>query len=137
LNRFVLDASTALSWCFEDEHVHSADRILDTVASSEVLVPAFWPMEVGNALLAGERRKRITPAGISRSMELLGRLGIQIDNAPMLTTVAEWITLARAERLAVYDAAYLALAMREGIPLATLDRAMVRAAGRLKVPVMD
>jgi predicted nucleic acid-binding protein len=136
LSRFVLDASVALAWCFEDESSAAADEILDHLASNEALVPATWPAEVGNALLAGERRKRITPAGISRSLGLLGELNIRADEAVMHSSMGALVALARSAKLSVYDAAYLFLAMREGIPLATLDHALGEAARRAGVALL-
>jgi len=136
LNRFVLDTSTALAWCFEDETSASADGILDLLVSSEAIVPAIWPVEVGNALLAGERRKRITPAETARSLELLRSLNIRLDDAGPRLEVGDLVALARSHKLSVYDAAYLSLAMREGMPLATLDRALAQAARRAGISLL-
>jgi predicted nucleic acid-binding protein len=133
LSRFVLDASVALAWCFEDESSEAADAILDLLASAEAIVPATWPVEVGNALLAGERRKRITPAGIARSLGLLGELDVRVEEAGMHSSLGDLVALARSAKLSVYDAAYLFLAMREGVPLATLDRALGEAARKAGV----
>ncbi len=134
--QFVLDASVALAWCFEDETSRAADAILDQLASSEAVVPAIWPVEVGHALLAGERRKRITAADVSRSLELLGSLNIRPDDSGLRLAIDDWIGLARSQQLSVCDATYLALAMREGIPLATLDTALRRAARRVGVTIV-
>lgn len=136
MNRFVPDTSVALAWCFEDESSPTADAILDLLVSSEAIVPAIWPVEVGNALLAGERRKRITPAEIARSLELLCSLNIRLDDARLGLGVDDLVALARSQKLSVYDAAYLSLAMREGIPLATLDRALARAAQRAGISLL-
>lgn len=136
MNRFVLDASVALAWCFEDENGSRADEILDLFTSANAIVPAIWPLEVGNALLAGERRKRIKPAEISRSLELLRNLDIQIAGRDSRLDMEDLVALARAENLSVYDAAYLFLAMREGVPLATMDRALEQSARRIGVPVL-
>jgi predicted nucleic acid-binding protein len=136
LNRFVLDTSVALAWCFEDESSSTADAILDLLVSSEAIVPAIWPVEVGNALLAGERRKRITPAETARSLELLRSLNIHPDDAGLGLGVDDLVALARSHKLSVYDAAYLSLAMREGIPLATLDRSLARAAQRVGISLL-
>lgn len=136
MNRFVLDTSVALAWCFEDESRSTADAILDLFASSEAIVPAIWPVEVGNALLAGERRKRITPAEIARSLGLLRSLNIHLDDAGLGLEVEDLVALARSHKLSVYDAAYLSLAMREGIPLATLDRALAHAARQAGIKLL-
>lgn len=136
MSRFVLDTSVALAWCFEDETSAAADRVLDRLATGEAVVPAIWPVEVGNALLAGERRKRIKPADTARSLELLGRLNIRLDAANPQDDLEKLVTLARSFNLSVYDAAYLGLAMREGLPLATLDRALAQAARRAGVSLL-
>jgi len=136
LNRFVLDTSLALAWCFDDESSSTADAILDLLVSSEAIVPTIWPVEVGNALLAGERRKRITPAETARSLELLRSLNIHLDDAGLGLGVDDLVALARSHKLSVYDAAYLSLAMREGIPLATLDRSLARAAQRVGISLL-
>jgi predicted nucleic acid-binding protein len=136
LTRFVLDTSVALAWCFEDETSAAADRILDLLASSEAIVPAIWPIEVGNALLVGERRKRITPAETTRSLELLRGLNIHLDDAGPGLGVQNLVALARSHQLSVCDAAYLSLAMREGLPLATLDRSQAQAARRAGIKLL-
>jgi predicted nucleic acid-binding protein len=137
LNRFVLDSSVALAWCFEDETSAAADRVLDLLESAEAIVPAIWPAEVGNALLAGERRRRISGAGVARSLTLLRSLNIRLDDADPRMQVDTWVTLARAQKLSVYDAAYLAVAVREGLPLATLDRSLARAARGMGLALME
>ena len=136
MNRFVLDTSVALAWCFEDEHSARADRILDLLVSATATVPAIWPIELGNALLAAERRKRITPAGVSSSLRLLGSLRIRLDDAAPSLDSEDLVVLARSQNLSVYDAVFLRLAMREGIPLATLDLSLARAARRAGVGVL-
>jgi predicted nucleic acid-binding protein len=87
LNRFVLDTSIAVTWCFEDEDSAQADRILALLASREALVPPVWLIEVGNALLAGARRTRITVAEISRSLKLLM---VFLSGSPPLRAVRRW-----------------------------------------------
>ena len=137
MNRFVLDSSVALAWCFEDETSPAADRVLDLLESGEAIVPAIWPAEVWNALLAGERRRRISAAGVSRSLALLRNLNIRLDSKDPRIRVDEWVSLARSQKLSVYDAAYLAVAMSEGMPLATLDRTLAGAARRLGVDLLE
>ena len=136
MNRFVLDTSVALAWCFEDEQSAQADRVLDLLGSATAMAPAIWPIEIGNALLAAERRKRITPAGVSSSLRLLGSLHIRLDDASPSLDSEHLVVLARSQNLSVYDAVFLHLAMREGIPLATLDRSLARAARRAGVSVL-
>ena len=128
MRRFVLDASIALAWCFEDESRASADLVLHILEGAEAVVPAIWHMEIGNSLLNAERRGRIGLAGTTRSLAHLKSLPIRVDNTPVAVFIEPLIALARERKLSVYDAGYLELAMREGIALATLDGALKRAA---------
>ena len=122
----VLDASATLAWCFDDERNAESDALLDRLAVSTALVPAIWHVELANALLAAERRRRITADEIAHIYRLLNRLTIETDD-PVLPA-APLLALARAHRLSAYDAAYLDLALRRHLPLATRDTALARAA---------
>ena len=128
MSRFVLDNSVVMAWYFEDEANDFTAAILQSLASSEALVPTIWPLEVANVLLVGERRGRSTEARTSRFIALLDALPIRVDAATSQRALSEILTLAREQRLSAYDAAYLELAMREGVSLATQDQALRRAA---------
>ena len=97
------------------------------------VVPSLWWFEVRNTLVVNERRKRITESATVSFLRELARLPIRVDRVPVEVEV---LRLVRAHRLSVYDAAYLELARREGLPLATLDRDLARAAGAEGVPVI-
>ena len=122
----VLDASATLAWCFEDEHGADSDALLDRLATSAALVPGIWHVELANALLAAERRRRITAPEIDDFCRLIQSLTIETDD-PRLPPAA-LMALARAHRLTAYDATYLDLALRRNLPLATRDAALARAA---------
>lgn len=92
------------------------------------VVPALWHLEVGNTLIVAERRRRITAAALDRTADDLAALPIMIDERPVLETWRTSIALASRHRLTVYDAAYLELARRLRLPLATLDRDLRKAA---------
>jgi predicted nucleic acid-binding protein len=124
----VLDVSATLPWCYEDEMNDASAALLDRIAVGPVLVPALWCVELGNALLQGERRKRITSEDIARFLALLDGLPIETDHDLDHSAVAPLVTLARQHRLTGYDAAYLSLALRRDLPLATRDGALQRAA---------
>jgi len=130
LNRFVLDASMALSWCFEDESDETAERVLDSLQESEAVVPAIWSLEVANGLLAAERRKRITPERVDEYLETIRALPVIADGDAESLGV---VRLARGTGLSAYDASYLELAIRHALPLATKDRALRQAASKLGV----
>ncbi len=123
---FVVDASVALAWCFEDEANAHTEAVLDLLADDTAIVPSLWELEVSNVLLLGERRGRLTESQTTRFVALLGQLPILVDSAS--TDMAAVIALGRQYTLTAYDAAYLALAQREGVPLASLDRKLREAA---------
>jgi predicted nucleic acid-binding protein len=129
----VLDVSVAMAWCFEDEADKYADSILDLLVESEVLVPTIWPFEVANVLLAAERRKRLTEADSLRFVELLRDLPITVDDGTSEHALSEILFLGRQQGLSSYDAAYLELAMREGVALATRDLRLREASERCGV----
>ncbi|MFN7935770.1 MAG: type II toxin-antitoxin system VapC family toxin [Bryobacteraceae bacterium] len=134
---FVADASIAVGWCIPAQSSPDTDRLLDDLlAGSTVAVPPLWPYEVANALLILWRRKKLTLDEYSEATMLLNRLSVAVDeNSPRLaaTRIAD---IARIHELTVYDAAYLELAVRKQIPLATRDQSMRRAARRLGIPLL-
>ncbi|HLN26704.1 MAG TPA: type II toxin-antitoxin system VapC family toxin [Gemmataceae bacterium] len=125
---FVLDCSLTVSWFFEDEADKYAEAVEDSLTSASAVVPTLWPLEVANALLVGERRKRATEAKVTTFFGLLSSLPISIDDETASRAWQESIRLARTYQLSVYDAAYLELALRRGLPLATLDDRLKAAA---------
>ena len=133
---FVLDASVALAWCFGDESTPAAWALLDRLRAAPGHVPALWPLEIGNILLGAEKRRRITPARAAEFLGILGELDIRIDPDTPGRAFRDVLPLARAQHLTTYDAAYLELAMRLGLPLATKDTALVRAAAALRIKTL-
>jgi len=125
---FVLDASIALAWCFADQTTAISESALDRLGHDDALVPGLWALEVANVLVLAERRGRLNPAQTARFLELLRQLPITVEEIgrdAILTTVLD---LARSSELTAYDASYLALAASSGVPLATGDAALRRAA---------
>jgi predicted nucleic acid-binding protein len=135
MNGLVIDSSVTLAWSLEDEQDDYADAIMDALAEGEAVVPPLWPYEIANALRMAERRGRITPTDTVRILGLLEPLPIRVSAADHERARREVLDLARQEGLTVYDAAYLELAMRQGLPLATLDDDLREAAGRVGVPL--
>ena len=133
MKRLVLDCSVAMSWCFEDEGDSYSTDILTSLAASEAVVPCIWPLEVGNALLVAERRNRLKPADSSRFLGLLCALPIGVEASVTAEVLDRIVSLGRQQDLSSYDAAYLELAMREGLPIATLDDRLRRAAESLGI----
>ena len=124
----VIDTSVAIAWFMPDER-DLGTELLDLVTENGAIVPSLWPLEIANALLVAVRRKRIFRAHCARALQSLGRLPIEIDTE---TTGRAWgrtFELAARFRLTIYDACYLELAQRRGLPLASFDREL-RTAGR-------
>lgn len=131
----VLDASVALAWIFPDEQDPMADSVLERIGDGAA-VPSVWILEVLNALLVGERRGRITQADVATSVALLGDLPIEPRTSSLIGEGVHTLELARAHNLSTYDAAYLELATRLGLPLATLDGRLRAAAEAIGIDLI-
>jgi predicted nucleic acid-binding protein len=136
-NAFVLDGSITMVWGFEDEADDYAEAILGRMPDLQAHVPSLWPLEVANALLVGERRKRITPADTARFLAILDAFPITVDGETVAHAWADTMHLARAHNLSSYDASYLELAIRLGLPLAAQDGKLKTAAEAVGVPLFE
>ena len=125
---FVLDASVTLAWCFSDESTPQTIALLETLETESAHVPQLWSLEIGNILIAAERRQRISYANIAEFLALLENLTIKVDGETSLRGFHDILSLAHSTRLTTYDSAYLELAMRLGMPLATKDIQLQKAA---------
>ena len=135
MTELVIDASVALAWCFRDERTEATAKLLERVQTDAAAVPSLWHLEVANVLALAERRRRITPAESTELIALLETLEIVVDEETPSHAFGRVLDLARQERLTAYDAAYLELAMRLGIPLASKDDNLCDAAERVGVSV--
>ena len=133
----MVDASVALAWLFPDEASQYADGVLVALEGRAVIVPAIWALEITNALLVGERRKRMKRRDVLQFVELLGGLTIVERPQTVAETVDNVLPLARECGLSAYDAAYLDVAVRQGAPLATLDGALQKAARSAGVKIFE
>ena len=132
---FVLDASIVLAWQFADESSEYADRVVAGLRDDQGIVPSIWLLEVANGFLAAERRRRITPAEVLVAVGECLELPLSLREVDR-EDLGRILDLARDHQLSVYDAAYLDLAMRETLPLATLDRDLLLAAARAGVTTL-
>ena len=121
----VIDTSVTMAWCFEDEATDATEAVLDSLHEDEAVVPSLWQLEVANVMLVAERRKRINEAQATRFIDVLARLPIRIDTAPTDPTAI--LAAGRHHGLSAFDAAYLVLAERLGVQLATLDDKLATA----------
>ncbi len=125
-----------MAWCYPDESNDYAYQVLDALADARAIVPSLWALELANALLVGQRRCRLTDVEIARFLGLVRALPIEIDAQTAAHGLSDTFQLARAHGLSAYDAAYLEVAIREGVRLATLDDKLRRAAAAAGVALV-
>ena len=134
---FVLDCSISISWVLVDEDDDYANSILDLMTDATAFVPGIWSLEVVNTLLVAERRNRMTIEQSEQAIKLLQSLPIVIDTLTSSQAFQQTLKLGREQSLASYDAAYLELALRKNLPLATNDNRLIEAAKRCQVRLME
>lgn len=130
---FVLDASIAAAWVLQDEDEPAARTALQRIAGDEAIVPTLFWFEIRNILVVNERRGRLTAPVTQKFLRSLASLPLSTDFAPEEDRV---LRLARRHKISVYDAAYLELAHRQAVPLASFDAALVKAARAERVGVL-
>jgi predicted nucleic acid-binding protein len=135
---FVLDASVALSIIFEDEFSPYSDAVTEIMKRGRAVVPIVWPLEIANAILTAVRRGRIPGVDAPLLIGTMDRLPVDIDRgiAPEFLTQAT-LTVGLAHRVSAYDASYLELAMRRGLPLATQDEKLMQAAAATGIHILQ
>jgi predicted nucleic acid-binding protein len=124
----VVDSSAALSWVLPGEATHDTDALLTAVGDLGAVAPGLWPLEIANVLWQAERRGRLTLAERTQALAILGELPIRIDERTAALAFGPTSVLAAGRGLTVYDACYLELALRLGLPLASLDNRLCDAA---------
>lgn len=132
---FVLDCSITMAWCFEDESTKDTDAILENLNHATAIVPTIWSLEVANVLLMSKKRNRITETQSASFIDALSMLPIVIDPSTTSRAMHSIFTLVNQLDLTIYDGAYLELAIREKIPLITLDKTLIKAAKKLHIPL--
>lgn len=129
----VLDSSVTLAWVFGDETTPAIRDVFEGMVERGAVVPGLWWLEVANSLTVAVRRKRIDETFRSAALSDLAVLDITTDQQTATQAWSDTLVLADQYRLTVYDAAYLELASRRGLPLATLDRELHSAAEKAKI----
>jgi predicted nucleic acid-binding protein len=134
---FVVDASVALTWCFEDEAGELTDVLLQRLTDDDgAYAPSVWPLEVLNILLISQRRGRMSSEDRQEQLSFLHGLPITIDKDSIIQTWTVTNFLAERHNLTLYDASYLELAQRLKLPLATLDKELRKAANAVGIPLL-
>lgn len=138
MSRFVIDASVVLTWCFPDENTPLAQHVAGLFQRGDTAIaPPFWPHEVLNALLIGEKRKRISKALVRSFLDELVMLPIVLEQFPAAAVFDRIQRLGRDHGLTAYDAAYLDLAVDSGLALATLDDDLARACRKARARLVE
>ncbi len=135
---FVLDNSVSMRWLLASTKPADqsyAESVLGTLTDMEALVPDLWHLEAINVCLGAEKRGDTTSQHVQAFLYQLENLPIHVDAITSQQAFAHTITLARTHKLSSYDAAYLELAIREGLPLATLDKNLRKAAKKAEVAI--
>lgn len=132
---YVIDCSLTMAWCFEDESNEFTDSILESLQTSVAIVPSIWSLEVANVLLIARKHKRISEMQSASFIDALSALPIVVDQSTAARSMHSIFILAGNVDLTIYDAAYLELAIREKIPLLTLNKGLIKAAKKLNIPV--
>ena len=132
---FIMDASATLAWVFEDERTDETDALLGRLDKEAVLVPTLWVFEVANTLVVAERRGRLSAAKITIFVNALRSLPIVIAETDS-NLMGQIIQIARDRRLSGYDAAYVLLALKTGLPLATLDRKIIAVSQDIGITIL-
>ena len=137
IDAFVTDASTAIAWIHPAQATPETQLLLEAISDgTQVFVPALWPLEVSNALLVLERRKKLIATEREAALAALNQLRIKIDYEMSSLAFTKLSALAAEHDLSVYDAAYFELAERLKLPLACKDSALRRAAERAHIKVL-
>lgn len=134
---FVLDNSVAMCWLLPPEKLADrafAERVLRSLATTQAYVPSLWSLEAANVIVKAERKALVSEARAQTFVALLSKLNIEDDKATVVHALGDTLNLARRYKLSAYDAAYLELAMRLGVALATLDADLAKAAKKAGVP---
>ena len=134
--QFVIDNSVVLAWCFKNEASTYADSVLNHFEHAGAVVPVIWPLEICNVLLAAEQEMHLTPTDSTRFISLLSDLPITVEMEFVPRMQGEIFALARRQELSSYEASYLDLAIRLGLPLATIDKRLRTAANQCQVPIL-
>jgi len=133
---FVVDSSVSLSWCFEDERTPATRALLERIGETGGIAPQHWPLECLNGLLMAERRRWLDAPRRRGLAAFLRDLPIMLDAETASQTWDEPQRLAERFRLTIYDAAYLELAQRQRLPLASLATELRQAGAALGVKLL-
>lgn len=132
----VVDASLMVAWLLQEDELRIVPDVYDTLPERDIVVPSHWPVELANALLVNVRRRRILLEKLDSILDGLSIFRISIDAAIPVEQIGILAHFAATQKLTVYDASYVQLALEQRAPLATLDRDMRAAAQKLEIELI-
>lgn len=132
---FVLDVRVSLAWIVSTQGTPYTSGVLQRMPTAVAATPASWPLELAQAVLLAERRGSLTPVQSAQKLATVAGFNIRIDDRPHAGLWPDVMAVARSRRMPVFDAAYLELAVRLKLPLATINATLTRAAAAAGVPV--
>jgi predicted nucleic acid-binding protein len=138
MTAFVLDKSVAMRWLLASNKVADqryAESVLQSLVDAEAVVPSLWHLQAADVLLSASNRNDVEISEVERFTTQLENLPISVDTLTANQVFCHTMSLARAYRLSSYAAAYLELALREGLPLATLDKDLLKAARKSDIEI--
>ena len=136
MSQFVLDCSVAVSWCFDDEKHDDTDALLTTIRDHGAWVPSLWHLEVINVLVQGCKRGRLSGDHADTFLNLLGQLNIYTDTDTHNHCFTDIYNLSKTHGITSYDSAYLELAQRRNIPIATKDKELNKVAQAINIKTL-
>ncbi|MEW5894948.1 MAG: type II toxin-antitoxin system VapC family toxin [Candidatus Omnitrophota bacterium] len=136
MNKFILDCSVYVSWCLNEATSGAASEILQSLAQKAVVVPPLWVYEVTNTLMVAVRMDRLTEEEARQLMSDLPLLPVSFDN-PTIGTAASVFQIAHKHNLTAYDAAYIELALRLSLPIASLDEDIIKVSQKLGIDLVS
>lgn len=132
----VVDASLMVAWLLQEDDIRIVPDIYESLPELDIIVPPHWPVEVANALLTNVRRRRLVMEDIETIFESLSIFRISFDETLTIDQMSVLTLFAASQKLTVYDASYVHLALEENVALATFDTAMRAAADSLNIPLI-
>lgn len=132
MSKFILDCSVYMSWCLNEDTAQASTKILKAITKNEIIVPSLWAYEVANTLAVAVRKKLINVADAHRLINDIQLLPLEFDN-PTIENMSDIFNIANQHHLSAYDAAYVELALRENMPLASFDKDMIKISKKLGI----
>ena len=136
MNHFILDCSVYMSWCLNEGTIKASSKILNSITKYGIMAPGLWVYEVTNTLAVSVRKNKLTVSDVHGLMNDIQLLPIEFDK-PTTENMSNIFHIANEYKLSAYDAAYIELALRANIPIASFDKEIVKVSGQLGIKIFN